>query len=349
MMNLKWFAFLLVLFSASACAPVVYDSTYQGHITTRVHLASHDSYEQPYYRKHSNRPVQITIYADNSYRGFYFQPIQIVVYDGDYIEIPLKNRRGHLSRIFAHYHQDNLHFDSSKSCQRIPGSSGYRYDASWDNGRKYNQLNAGSNYDLSGLRMKVHSSQQKTRNTAKSVKLQEKRGQVVKQKSHVKSQARPIVINKFKTKKSRKATVINSSHDKPKTVFKNNKQQTIKKTQVTNIYVPENAIGRKAIKPSKVEKIKKVTKRENRRTLKRADSKHQKQTVIKDKVEIANKETENNVSEDNRANDIKEVKRLVRKQKTAKDTNKDTKIKRSRSNRNDKKQSKFQTVKIIKK
>lgn len=158
MMSIESFGLVLMLLSITACAPVVYDGAYYGHSSPSGHVSvsstyRHTSYSRPAYQ--SIHPIKVTLYADNSYLGVYFRPINIVIADGDYVEIPVKNRRGRHSKIFAHYHQQDLHFDSSRNCQRIHGSTGFKADKRWDKGHKYTHINAGKDYDLSGLQMHV--------------------------------------------------------------------------------------------------------------------------------------------------------------------------------------------------
>jgi hypothetical protein len=100
-------------------------------------------------------PIQVTLYSDSAYLGVNFEPIQITISDGQYVEIPVKNRRGRPSRIFAHYHRGNLHFDGNRKCQKLLGSTGYQYDRRWDKGYKYTHVNAGHNYDFTGLRLVI--------------------------------------------------------------------------------------------------------------------------------------------------------------------------------------------------
>lgn len=146
MMKSRCLSFLAILFSVVACAPIRYEASYRSPAS---HVSTH--------RSHSHiSPIQVTLYSET----VQFAPIQIVVSDGDYVEIPVKNRRGRSSRIFAHYHRGNLHFDSNRKCQKIKGSVGYQYDKRWDRGYKYTHVSVGHDYDFSGLRLLI-------RNTSK--------------------------------------------------------------------------------------------------------------------------------------------------------------------------------------
>lgn len=151
-MKTKGFGLILMLMLVSACAPVVYDTTHYKRQAPVRHVNVQTTHTHVY-RSH----VEVTLYAENNYRGVYFQPIQLVIADGQYVEIPIRNRRGQHTRIYAHYHEGELHFDSSRSCKRIPGSRGFRYTKNWDNGHKFGHINAGKDYDLTGLRLQVRS------------------------------------------------------------------------------------------------------------------------------------------------------------------------------------------------
>jgi len=119
MVKSQCLSFLAILFSIAACAPISHKATYR---TSSGHVSAYTS-SQNY-----TRPIQVTLYSDSTYLGVNFQPIQIVISDGEYVEIPVKNRRGRSSRIFAHYHHGNLHFDANRKCQKIQGSTAYKYD-----------------------------------------------------------------------------------------------------------------------------------------------------------------------------------------------------------------------------
>ncbi len=153
MRGIKRFGLSLMLMSVTACAPVVYDATYRaprGHVAVQPQPSYH--YETTYQQFN---PIEVMLYADNSYTGVYLRPVQIIISDGQFVQIPVKNRRGRTDQIFAHYHRGDLHFDSNRSCQVIQGSTRYSYDKRWDKGYKYTKINAGRDYDLSGLRLQI--------------------------------------------------------------------------------------------------------------------------------------------------------------------------------------------------
>ncbi len=121
-------------------------------------MRSHNN--RPYLGKPSHahyNPIQVTLYATSAYARSGFQPIYVVIADGEYIEIPARDRKGRSRRLFAHYAQGNLHFDTNHNCQRIQGSSGYQYDSRWDKGYGYTHINAGNDYDFTGLRLQIRS------------------------------------------------------------------------------------------------------------------------------------------------------------------------------------------------
>lgn len=156
MMRAKRFGLVLMLMSVTACAPVVYEATYRepaGHASVYSTYSQPSYYYEPVYQRiHS---IEVTLYADNTYLGVYFQPIHLVIADGEYVEIPIRNRRGRHRKIYAHYHQNNLHFDADRNCRKIHGSSRYKYDQRWDKGHKYSRINLGNDYDLTGLRLEI--------------------------------------------------------------------------------------------------------------------------------------------------------------------------------------------------
>jgi hypothetical protein len=157
MMKSQWLGFLAILFSVTACAPVTYETTYRPQLG---HVSVNNTHYQRGQTQAYLRPIQVTLYSDSTSTGFNFAPIHVVISDGEYVAIPVKNRRGRSSQIFAHYHQGNLHFDANRKCQKILGSSGYQYDRRWDKGYKYARVNAGHDYDFTGLRLVIRSNPQ---------------------------------------------------------------------------------------------------------------------------------------------------------------------------------------------
>ena len=227
---------ILTLLSVTACAPAIHESTYYGKSgTTYVNVQAPQRQAQPI---QMYRSIQVTLYTDKAYRGSYFQPVQLVIADGQYVEIPIKNRRGRMARIYAHYQANDLHFDSSRRCQRIPGSTSYKYLKTWDNGHKYGHVNAGNDYDLSGLHLSVrnlttdrqhanrevvervdfksrhkntkivnNNSKTVTYNTNNSIDINNKKD--VKKTQFSKAVHKPTVVKKIeKTKDTRRATVV---------------------------------------------------------------------------------------------------------------------------------------------
>jgi hypothetical protein len=156
---MKRLGLLMLLVSVTACSPVVYDATYSSqrtptkHVTVNKTYVSSSKHYMPAYQQ--VRPIEVTLYASNSYRGVYFKPVHLVISDGQYVKVPIKNRRGQQTVIYAHYHQKSLHFDSDRNCRNLHGSAKYKYDKKWDKGHKYTYINAGKNYDLTGWQIKV--------------------------------------------------------------------------------------------------------------------------------------------------------------------------------------------------
>jgi len=106
-----------MILSVTACATVVYDANY-GTPARDIYFYVNSSYNETAYRT-----IEVTLYADNHYMSVYFQPMHLVIYDGQFVEIPVRDRRGRDTKIYAHYHQNNLHFDSDRNDHGINGSS----------------------------------------------------------------------------------------------------------------------------------------------------------------------------------------------------------------------------------
>ena len=163
MRRIQKLGLILMLLSVTACAPVVYDANY-GTPARDTYV-----YVNSYYNETAYRPIEVTLYADNRYMGVYFQPMHLVIYDGQYVEIPVRDRRGRDTKIYAHYHQNNLHFDSDRNDHGINGSSRFNYENRWENGYKISNINAGKDYDLSGLQMQIRNVQAVSENRGNGV------------------------------------------------------------------------------------------------------------------------------------------------------------------------------------
>lgn len=150
---------VLLLMSLTACAPVVYDATYHDHRYSPRPFVVSPVYAQTTYSYRSIYPsvasIAVTLYADRSYRGLSFAPLHLVIADGQYVAIPVRDKRGRAAKIYAHYHRQVLHFDSDKNCRTIHGSTNYRYESKWDRGHKYANLHAGKDFDLAGLHLEI--------------------------------------------------------------------------------------------------------------------------------------------------------------------------------------------------
>lgn len=88
MRGIEKFGLVLMILSVTACAPVVYDAGY-GVPASNVYV--HSGYEQSTdYNEATYLPIEVTLYADNTYPGVYFQPLHLVIHDGQYVEIPVR-------------------------------------------------------------------------------------------------------------------------------------------------------------------------------------------------------------------------------------------------------------------
>jgi hypothetical protein len=154
MKKIKWFLLFLVTASLSACAPAYYEASYYDYAEPSGHVAvvSNHSYANYGYRPPSSHygSIELTLFADRSFLSVNFHPIHLVIHDGDYVEVPIRNKRGALKKVYAHYHRGDLHFDSGRHCDGIHGSSRFRYDKSWERGHRYDHISAGPDYDLRG-------------------------------------------------------------------------------------------------------------------------------------------------------------------------------------------------------
>ncbi len=212
MRGIKLFGLSLMLMSVTACAPVVYDATYRaptGHVYVQT------TYTQPSYRHATTyqqiHPIEVTLYANNN-TGAYFRPIQLVISSGQYVEIPVKSRRGRTGKIFAHYHNGDLHFDSDRNCRVIQGSTRYSYDKRWDNGYRYTKINAGKDYDLSGLHLQIRNVQAGKRQAKKIVPAKIVNKQVVVHANNGKRAVRQQVSNDTSRSNGKRAVLRETTH-----------------------------------------------------------------------------------------------------------------------------------------
>ena len=261
MRRMEKLGFILMILSVTACAPVVYDAHYGAPARdTYVYV----NFEQPaYYNETAYRPIEVTLYADNSYMGVYFQPRHLVIYDGQYVEIPVRDRRGRDTKIYAHYHQNNLHFDTDRNDHGINGSSRFDYDNRWENGYKYSNINAGKDYDLTGLQMQIRNAPTSRNNqthkvtenkenrpserqvtvitdkTVKKVVRREGKSPIYNSKS-VNEQFRPAVINAKRPEIIEKTVRDAQSHQMPgKTAKSMKKEQTASRVPIQKVNYKE--------------------------------------------------------------------------------------------------------------
>ena len=203
MRGMKRFGLVLTLISVSACAPVVYDASYRAPVRS---VSVQATYSQPSHHLEAAyrqvHPIEVTLYADNTYLGFYFQPIQLIITNGQYVEIPVKDRRGRSSKIYAHYHQNNLHFDADRKCQGIHDSSRFNYDNRWDKGHRYSNLSAGKDFDLAGLQLQIRKVPTSPQRVSKSVPVQvDDQARQGRHYENMQPAARPVVVNRAENKR----------------------------------------------------------------------------------------------------------------------------------------------------
>lgn len=153
MISLRFVGLLLVSFSLSACAPVVYDATYSEHRPSASRHTSYPSHRAASYQVVS--PVHVTLSAGSTYAGLRFQSIQFVIADGEYREVSVVTRRGRPLRFFAHYSNKYLHFDGRQACSNRQGSSGFHYDQRWSDGYSYTNVNVGNNVVFPGVNLNI--------------------------------------------------------------------------------------------------------------------------------------------------------------------------------------------------
>ena len=265
MRGFKSFGLILALVAVTACAPVVYDATY--HTPVR-HVATRVTYTQPVYRHEvvyrQAQSIEVTLFADNTYLGISFSPLHLTITDGQYVEIPVRDRRGRQARIYAHYHQNNLHFDSGRNCQGINGASRFSADSRWDKGQRYSNLNAGKDYDLTGLQLnirKVPTESRRVGNNA-AVKINNNSSQV-RHYGDESSAKRPVVT--IAEDHNRRAGAVNSdkrptgrqnvtvAEKDTKTFRENNAKQLIK--QKKTVEIRHEKVDRSAKRPAIVDKV----------------------------------------------------------------------------------------------
>lgn len=152
----------LLLFTLAACAPVVYEPLYyRAYDPTPAYVVANPVHVQTTTVYHRAAPavasIAITLYADRSWRGLTFSPLRLVLTDGQYAAIPVRDKKGRPATIYAHYHRQSLHFDADRNCRTIHGAPVYRYDSRWDHGHTYSRLHVGNDFDLNGLRLEIRS------------------------------------------------------------------------------------------------------------------------------------------------------------------------------------------------
>ncbi len=152
------FTLLFVFLSLTACAPVVYENAYYDYGGPYYRVESRHNVNHASRLRNFYHPIEVTLYADDTYVGFGFSPISVVIYEGDYIEVPLRDKRGRFNRAFAHYYRGELHFDKDRNCNRLKGSAAFKYDQKWGKGRKYKNAIAGMGHDYNGINIQIRNS-----------------------------------------------------------------------------------------------------------------------------------------------------------------------------------------------
>jgi len=152
MNRMKKLLVILMWLSLTACASGVQRTGYYEYRPPISHASVHTT-------GHPYQPIEVTVYADRIYRGG-FSTIQLVMVDGEYAEIPVRNKEGNYTRIFAHYNAGVLHFDSDRNCHGIQGASRFKQDNGWHKGQMYTRVSAGKDYYLTGLKLMVRNADQ---------------------------------------------------------------------------------------------------------------------------------------------------------------------------------------------
>lgn len=240
MKKLVMLSVLSMLFSLNACAPKVYERTYYEYRPPVHRVVVHKT-------KHHYRPIEIVLFADSKYRGRYPSPVQLVIYDGQYIEIPLYHKHGKPKRIYAHYAHGVLHFVKNRHGKGIPESSRYSYDSRWDKGRVYGQIKVGKDFELTGLKLKVRTVSNQSRANLRSDQKSKNHSNPV-QYIQKNTKKKPTVVHKrvvtHKPSQSKKPTL-----KKPKTqikqvkIEKNNHINKVKKSKVIRKSVQKRIVA----------------------------------------------------------------------------------------------------------
>ena len=333
MKKLIMLSVLSMLFSLTACAPKVYERTYYEYRPPVHRVVVHKT-------KHHYRPIEIVLFADSKYRGRYPSPIQLVIYDGQYIEIPLYHKHGKPKRIYAHYSHGVLHFVKNRNGKGIPGSSRYNYDSRWDKGRVYGEIKVGKDFELTGFKLKVRTvsnqsranlrSDQKSRNHSSPVlyiqKNTKKKPTVVHKKvvTHKSSQSKKPTLKKPKTQIKQVKIEKNNHFNKVKQskVIKKSVQKRIvasqdqhkKQTRTESVNRPHQTIKKKEVRQLASNDLKNVskanirTKNKQDKVQKNKDKKTFKNNSIEKKANVntsKNKTSNNVVQEEGRESSTK--------------------------------------------
>lgn len=244
MKKTRMLAYGLTLIVLAACAPVHYDAAYYDYYDPVSVGASYN--HSTYHPATTYGSIEVTLFADHTYLDLNFQPLHLVIHDGDYVQVPLRNKKGKLKYVYAHYHMGDLHFDSSRRCTNISGTSRFKYDKRWDRGHRYEHISAGNDYDLRGYKLNVRkqvakpnlNTKHKSRHVANTP--QNHTSHNVK----LKHTAKPAQLSKFKPRKST-TNVFNVTNTNKKIVIK---KQVDRNTRVNKKVTQKTVLNNKRVK-----------------------------------------------------------------------------------------------------
>ncbi len=175
MKRLLSYSSIILLTLLAACAPVAYHGSYSQSYpqASTVYVQHQNSYRAPAPYNHRERVkaiyrgeerrygdlIEVTLYPGQVYASTYRysnQSVTIRIADGDLVRFPVHDKRGLKTNLYAHYTNNNLHFDIDLSCNRLHSSISYNLDQSWEVGRRYSKIAAGGNYDFKDSHLRIH-------------------------------------------------------------------------------------------------------------------------------------------------------------------------------------------------
>jgi hypothetical protein len=150
MRRLGHFILLTSFLILPACAPVVY-SPNPGAYYEPTETYAAGSYRDRQEVSYAYEPIEVTLYA--GFGASYLQTI--VIHDREYVEVPVRTRRGRPGRVYAHYVRGSLHFDRDRRCNRLYGASEFRHDRGWRAGQRYRKLDLGRDFAADGIELRI--------------------------------------------------------------------------------------------------------------------------------------------------------------------------------------------------